>query len=200
MINAGEGSEIQEIYGDLYNGIIIIKNVSLEKIKNFLKFYLDFYNNSDSDKEFKQEKRYYSFYFLMIDKLLGIQNEVNFNELIKNGKIINLKINSQILGTCAFTNHIAYICYLLYKKDPKIDYNLCFNTWYKKAKTIMKKKIYDEIVSYKDIEKVNKNFNIYKYIIETENLLKNNDFETILYDFIEKKILNLLKSNILIIA
>jgi hypothetical protein len=64
----------------------------------------------------------------------------------------------------------------------------------------MKKKIYDEIVSYKDIEKVNKNFNIYKYIIETENLLKNNDFETILYDFIEKKILNLLKSNILIIA
>lgn len=193
MINAGIGSEIQGIYGDLCNGIIIIKNVSLEKIQNFLKFYYDFYNNSYSDKEFEQEKRYYSFYFLMIDKLLGIQNEVNFNELIKNGKIINLKINSQILGTCGFTNHIAYICYLLYKKDPKIDYNLCFNTWYKKAKTIMKKKIYDEIISYKDIEKVNKNFNIYKYIIETENLLKNNDYETVLYDFMEIKNIEFIK-------
>ena len=36
MINAGEGSAIQGIYGNLCNGIIIIKNVSLEKIKNFL--------------------------------------------------------------------------------------------------------------------------------------------------------------------
>ena len=36
IINAGQGSEIQGIDGDLTNGIVIFKNINEEKITNFV--------------------------------------------------------------------------------------------------------------------------------------------------------------------
>jgi hypothetical protein len=168
LINAGLGSEVQGIQKDLCNGIIIFKNINWCNIKNFIIDYRKFYFNSKLDPSFEKDKKYYAFYFLLLDKLLQIKNEVNFKDLISNKKIVSLEINSQILGSCAFTNHINYLNYQLYKINPE-GYNNNFNEWYKIAKIKMKIKIYNEIIF---LNCNSKYYNTYKYILDTVDTLK----------------------------
>ena len=115
IINAGQGTEIQGIYGNLCNGIIIFKNISLDKIKDFLTKYKIFINNSINDRNFEEHKRYYSFYFLLIKTFYNL-NQIDFNQLIIEQKIEYIQLSSQILGSCAFINHFNYLAYILYKK------------------------------------------------------------------------------------
>ena len=91
---------------------VIFNNIQWCNILNFLQNYLVFLYWSAFNLNFNEEKRYYSFYFLLIDNLLNIKKEVNIKKLIEEKKIKVLKINSQILATCCFTNHINYIILL----------------------------------------------------------------------------------------
>ena len=81
---------------------------------------------------------------------------------------IEIKVDSQILGSCTFTNHINYLCYMLYKKN---DYNYeKYNKWYSYCKFLLRNAIYDEIIKNNKINQ----YNIYKYILDTDTNIKKN--------------------------
>jgi hypothetical protein len=196
VINAGEGCNIHGIDGELTNGILIFRDIKLENINDFRIKYLKFFNCKN--KNFvKKDFLVISYYIILVTSLLpGLLessfNTINFDNLEKEKKIIRLKINTQIMGSCAFTNHINYICYLLYKKGHTNDYNENFNEWYAKCKNLMKKNIYLEIITEKDYTK----YNWYKYILDTyenESENENNkiypdiDYENGLIDNIDFK-------------
>ncbi len=140
MINAGEGAELQGVFGDLCNGIIIFHSITKERLKKFLDRYRKFYESGV--QTFEINNTYYRFYFILFNSLFDT-DEVNFDNLSET-VCTKLKINSQILGTCSFTNHIGYIIYILYRNNVD-DYNNKYNEWYHKAKQLMVKKIYEEI-------------------------------------------------------
>jgi hypothetical protein len=187
LINAGDGIEYQGVENDLCNGIIIFNNINWENIKNFLLKYKNYYEITEtkSSSEILTEYKldlfydYYKplpFYFLLVKYLLGIDDvNINFNKL--NSKFTTLKINSQILGSCTFTNHISYLIYILYKKNYSENYNLLYNNWYAEAKKVIKEVLYDEIIESNDIA----NYYKYKYIIESLGK-KNEKYENIVFN------------------
>jgi hypothetical protein len=145
MINAGEGSELQGVFGDLCNGIIIFHNITKEILKKFFDRYEKFFV---SNVNFETNDTYYRFYFILFNSLFN-KDEVNFDHLDET-TCTKLKINSQILGTCTFTNHIGYIIYILFRNNVD-DYNNKYKEWYHKAKQLMQKKIYEEIIELDNI-------------------------------------------------
>jgi hypothetical protein len=172
IINAGEGVSIQGTNGDSGNCIIIFKNIQNDTLYNFLKDYETFYNNINSLLYYRDEKSqkydYYSFYSLLFNRLVDKDNNnVNFSRVINNENIETLKINTQHIGSCSFTNQIYYLCYLIYKKIPGCDYNDIYLEWYNKAKNIMKIKLYNEIIQ--NYEEKGKYYFTYKYILDTCN-------------------------------
>jgi len=163
IINAGEGVEIQGHSTDLGNCIIIFNNISYTNLYNFLDAYKTWIIN---DQKRDDKYNYYSFYFLLFEKLLNSTSyNVDFPKLIDSEKIECLQMNVQHIGSCTFTNHINYLCYLIYKDISKTDYNKIYLEWYAKAKNIMKKKLYTEIISDEDNKK--KYYFTYKYILDT---------------------------------
>ena len=172
VINAGEGCDIQGIDGDLTKGIIIFKNIELENINNFFKKYQLYYDSTIRKKEISKKFFPISFYILLLSELLpnsfhimppDVEYQINFNSFERHEKILRLKINSQIIGSCCFTNHINYMCYILYKNGIS-NYNEEFIKWYKNCKLLMKKQIYNEIIN-KDYDK--KYYNWYRYLQDT---------------------------------
>ena len=109
IINAGEGSVLQGYADDICNGIIIFKNIPLQKLLSFI---TDYNNFSTHHTKTSKKYIYYPFYFILLKNLLDIE-EINFHNLISNNNVIFLRINSQIIGSCGFTNHINYLCYNL---------------------------------------------------------------------------------------
>jgi hypothetical protein len=178
IINCGQGIELQGFNNDICNGILIFKNIEKERVNNFITYYKYFYHNSRKiDPSFTENKRYYSFYFMLIDKLLNIPNSVDINTLIKRGLIESYQINSQIIGSCGFTNYINYIYYIYCKSMQKpCDFKLLYSNylqWYNKCKEILKNIIFDEIILKNDTS----NYNIYKYVLTTNNREPNAIYE-----------------------
>jgi hypothetical protein len=201
IINAGEGIDIQGYNNILCNGVIIFKNIDKDKIISFLEDYYYYYikkelHNIDIIKNINP------FYFILFDNFYKINKEINFfllfNEKIKVGAIEVLKINTQIIGSCSFTNHINYINYLIFKTD-KINYNTIFNDFYIKSKNHMKQILYNEIISSE--YNINKYYNELNYIVYSQDLCmvdikKNINISNIHYTKYPKKIYILNKSSI----
>ena len=170
IVNCGQGAELQGSNHDLCNGILIFKNIPEKKINDFIKFYKTFYKNCMADSNFTVNKRYYSFYFMLFDKILNKPN-VDIKSLIEQNLVDSYKINSQIIGSCGFTNFINYIYYIACG-DTVISYHLYLN-WYNRCKEELKKSIYNEIIAKNDL----KYYNIYRYIIDTTPFSRNDIYE-----------------------
>jgi hypothetical protein len=136
IVNCGQGAELQGSNHDLCNGILIFKNIPEKKINDFIESYNTFYQNCMADRNFSVNKRYYSFYFMLFDKILDKSN-VDIKSLIEQELVDIYKINSQIIGSCGFTNFINYIYYIACG-DMGISYHLYLN-WYNRCKEELKK-------------------------------------------------------------
>jgi len=191
IINCGEGAEIQGYNGIKCNGLFIFKNITKERVNNFLEAYKNYYNNTIFDYSFKNHHLSSIFYFILFDKLLDIKGEVNFKKLDRSKTEI-YKLNSQNIGSCCFTNLINLV-YYLYLKDsikkikggtpPDVhvlsvklsesrmvdEIDTCYIdylNWYNKAKDLIKNKLLNEIIDSNDPSY----YNIYRYIIDTHNV------------------------------
>jgi hypothetical protein len=204
IINAGQGVDIQGCSADLGNCIIIFNGIEYEKLYAFFEAYKTYIKN---DEEKKNKNDYYPFYSLLLNKLVDNKNyNVDFSQLIELKKIECLQMNMQHIGSCTFTNHINYLCYLIYKDGLTTNYNKIYLEWYAKAKNIMKKKLYDEIISEKQYKK--KYYFTYKYILDTiedhslkpnkdyESLIKNIDFNDIEYNHQDIPTVSISRKNI----
>ena len=116
IINCGEGIEIQGYNEILCNGLNIFKNITKERIDSFLQTYKNYFNNTINDSNFNKNQIYNIFYFILFDKLLNIKETVNFQTLDKS-LVDFYKLESQIIGSCAFTNLINLIYYIYLKKQ-----------------------------------------------------------------------------------
>ena len=146
--------------------------------KHYLSFYFIIFDKllgqkyveQDVDKPLKQQKN---------DTNLE-QNEEEFDPNKKVQKYtvdfskiknkIEIQVESQILGSCTFTNHINYLCYMLYKTNGTFDYEQ-YSQWYTDCKFLLRTVIYKEITQIYD----NRLYNIYKYILDTDTNMKKND-------------------------
>jgi hypothetical protein len=189
LINCGQGVEIHGYNHTICNGILIFKNIIKEKIENFISSYKLFYNFSNSDKKFEEDDRHTSFYFMLLNKLLDketntltgrndvVGTKVDIKNLIDNEKIESYEINSQIIGSCGFTNCINYV-YYLYCKNKKSKHNeLLYDNylrWYHNCKEKLKNIIFNKIIQTNDM----KYYNIYNYIQDTSTFKPNAMYET----------------------
>jgi len=143
IINCGEGADIQGTNNNLCNGIIIFKEINKQNIDNFLDTYNNYNINTVDDYNFDNNKLYTIFYFILFDKLLGIPNSVDFTKIDKK-KVDFYKIESQLIGSCAFTNLINLIYYMYVKEQNGTkSHEECYTNylvWYNKSKDIIKKK------------------------------------------------------------
>ena len=71
MINCGQGADIQGANNILCNGLIIFKDIEKDNINNFLKTYQKYEKTTNGWDKFKTNKIYFSFYFILFDKLLS---------------------------------------------------------------------------------------------------------------------------------
>ena len=179
VINAGQGSEIQGINGSKCNGILIFQNVTRANLELFLNEYKNWYIKINGDDNFKRKERYVMFYMILhnlIDGNTSQKSYINYNENIKAKKIIPIEINSQILGSCTFTNNFSYIIYMLYKKLNSVDVLQIYQKWYQLGKKALRKALYNNIIT-KNIPE----YNIYKYIYDIqdvgENIKRNERYE-----------------------
>jgi hypothetical protein len=177
MINCGQGADIQGANNILCNGLIIFKDIEKDNINNFLETYQKYEETTNGWDKFKTNKIYFSFYFILFDKLLGIKNSVNFNlkELQSLGiKFDFYQIELQLIGSCAFTNLINFIYYMYIqenKVDASKDYYKNYLDWYNNAKEKIKKQLFNNIISSNN----NKFINIYQYILDTTPSIKLDD-------------------------
>lgn len=174
LINCGQGIELQGHNGFLCNGLIIFKNITSARINSFLTTYKNYYNTTLSDENFKQNKLYNIFYFILFDKLLDIKEKVNFDELctMQNSPVDYYKLESQVIGSCAFTNLINYIYFIYLKlqngiKTPEQSY-IDYNLWYNNSKRVIKEKIFNDIIVSED----ELHYNMYQYILDTTDISK----------------------------
>lgn len=124
IINAGQGADIQGVTGDLCNGIIIISNIKWDYLSNFLNSYKRFFENQYklNTEGNCLDEIYRFFYLLLFTKIIYPESkidETNPNYLVTFEDLPNtvefLKINSQIIGSCAFTNHISLLIHIANK-------------------------------------------------------------------------------------
>jgi hypothetical protein len=134
IINCGQGVDIQGTNNNLCNGIIIFKKINKQNIDNFLRTYNNYNINTVDDYDFDDNNLYTIFYFILFDKLLGIPNSVDFTKLDKT-KVDFYKIESQLIGSCTFTNLINLIYYMYVKEqNGKKSQDECYKdylVWYK---------------------------------------------------------------------
>jgi hypothetical protein len=118
MINCGEGCGIQGKNNVLCNGLVIFKDITKVRLDDFLQTYQKYESNTINDLSFKNNKIYAIFYFILFDKLLGFKDQVNF-DIIDKSKVEFHKLESQIIGSCTFTNLIN----LIYLSNPFNTFN-----------------------------------------------------------------------------
>jgi len=175
LINCGQGIELQGHNGILCNGLIIFKNITSARINSFLITYKNYYNTTSNDFNFKQNELYNIFYFILFDKLLDIKEKVNFEELctMQDSPVDYYKLESQVIGSCAFTNLINYIYFIYLKTQNGIKTSdqsyIDYNVWYDNSKRIIKEKILNDIIVSED----KSHYNMYQYILDTTDVLKN---------------------------
>ena len=177
IINCGIGIEFQGYNNEKCNGIIIFKDIRECNISGFLGKYRRYYKNTKNENIFQDKYVYKSFYLMLFHELFD-EDEVNFYKLENEKKIICYKLPSQNIGSCVFTNTINIAYYLYVIKNPELPSDKILELyliWYNKIKVIIKKKIYNEIIS----EDNTKNYNIYKYILDTipEHVQRNSQYE-----------------------
>jgi len=186
LINCGEGIDIQGNNGILCNGLIIFKDIQEQSIISFFNTYKSFYEGSYNDDEFHKNKVYYIFYFILNYFILNTKNPVNY-ETLDSSIIALYKLESQLIGSCAFTNLINLIYYIQLTKQPEKKEEECYRqylTWYNNSKKIIKKKIYADILKSRDFSY----YNMYQYILDTTDATKNEEYETIVKNKIIDKI------------
>ena len=179
LINCGQGSEFQGYNSVLCNGLIIFKNITKERINNFLTTYTNYYDNTKTQDKFSENKMYAIFYFILFDELLDIKEKVKFEELDKS-VVEYHKLDAQLIGSCAFTNLINLIYYIYYKKQIGLKtLDICledYALWYNNAKVLIKNKIFDDIL----ISNNTSYYNIYKYILDTTDKTTNLEYEELM--------------------
>jgi hypothetical protein len=179
LINCGEGNDLQGNNGVLCNGLIIFKNIKMECINDFLSTYKNYEANTINDPKFTLNKIHNIFYFILFDKLLNINGKVDFEELLtlSSHTVEYYKINSQVIGSCAFTNLITLIYYMHVKTQIGVkSSSQCYTDyliWYKRGNLELKKKIYDDILASRDTTY----YNIYQYILDTTDIPINEEYE-----------------------
>ena len=174
IINCGQGVELHGYNDELCNGIVIFKDNLQEKIILFFNMYKNYLTNTANIEQTEGKYIYKSFY-LMLFKALYNTNVVNFN---KNKKIQCYKLKQQSIGSCVFTNTINIVYHLYIKKNSTENLLDEYLNWYNKLKNIIKEKIYEEII----VENNIKYYNIYRYILDTNNntnkkIIINNNYE-----------------------
>jgi len=174
LINCGQGIELQGHNGILCNGLIIFKNITVARINTFLVTYQNYFRTTLTDRNFKQNKLYNIFYFILFDKLLDIKEKVNFEELctMPDSPVDYYKLESQIIGSCAFTNLINYIYFIYLNSQIGIKTSdqcyIDYNIWYNNSKKTIKQKILNDII----VSGNPAHYNMYQYILDTTDISK----------------------------
>jgi len=172
MINCGQGCDIQGKNNILCNGLIIFKKITKTNIDNFLETYQKYFNKTERFTDFKENKLYAIFYFILFDKLLEYKDHVKFNEM-DTSKVQKYIMRNQYIGSCTFTNLINCIYYIYVKKQsfPSDQHYANYLDWYNTAKKEIKKKLFNDIVTTKDTTMVN----MYKYILDTTDMVSDEE-------------------------
>ena len=174
IINCGSGVSFQgKNNNGLCNGMCIFKKISQEKILKFFtmyKIYITYTNQIEG-------KYIYKSFYLMLFKILLDTEQVNF----QHEQIKLYKLKQQSIGSCIFTNiiNIVYDLYIKSKIREESD-NIIYEKyldWYNKVKRIIKLCIYEEIITSQNL----KDYNIYKYIVDTtDDISENENYEKII--------------------
>ena len=150
FINCGQGCEFQGYDGYLTNGLIIIDNLEINDIKEFIISYKNFYNYM-SDNGSHLSDLYGIFYTMVIKYLLKITITdedykviltADFSRRYKNFRYY--KLLAQTIGSCKFTNLIHLIYHLYIKDNITVTDEKLFNNyldWYDIIKIELQKEI-----------------------------------------------------------
>ena len=177
LINCGEGIDIQGHNGILCNGLIIFKDITENLIINFFNYYEQFYNGSKNDNKFHDDKVYHIFYFILNFFILNTQAPIDY-ETLDSSKVDLYRLESQLIGSCAFTNIINLIYHIQFKQQSEKGKEQCYiqySEWYNNSKKIIKKKFFEDILKSKDFSY----YNMYQYILDTTDATKNEEYEYI---------------------
>jgi hypothetical protein len=175
LINCGEGISIQGHNGILCNGLIIFKNIDEAQIIKFFNNYRNYNEATKDDETFDENKVYHIFYFILNYFILETGDPINYEVLIEP-KVSFYKLESQLIGSCTFTNIINFIYYIQLIKQNEKGREQCYSEfliWYNNCKKIIKKKIFEDILISKDFSY----YNMYQYILDTTDATKNEEYE-----------------------